>query len=381
MNLDLFSPDAPGRLIPTIQGATAFVPSPLPPKIDLAAVFSEYGSAMAGIGMLNAKMAQLGNPKLIIRPLQRREALLSSAMEGTYTTSDELALFEIGADGATKADTKEVFNYVTALTHSVSLMRELPICHRLIREAHDKLLSGLSQQRGGHKRPGEYKHDQNWIGGVSPSQARFVPPPPAETVEAMNQLEAFINRDAPEDFPPLIEAALVHYQFETIHPFADGNGRVGRILIPLVLLSRGLIKDAVFYPSASLESKKDIYIDRMFDVSTKGDWTSWVRFFLKICQETCESSIEVVDKVLSLQLEYRERAMKEFRSNNVVILIDHLFSSPVVSTPIVMGLLNVTHRAARMTIGNLERIGVLEKMEGFNKPEYFVARPILRAGS
>lgn len=381
MDAALFGSNSSGRLVPIGDGASAFVPDPLPPKLDFGSLFHRYGEAMTGIGTLNAKISQLRNPQLIIRPLQRREALLSSAMEGTYTTSDELALLEAGADGNTRADTREVLNYVTALMLSVELMKELPICHRLIREAHGKLLSGLPQGRGGNKRPGEYKKDQNWIGGNSPAQARFVPPPPAEAHRAMDQLEAFINRGDPENIPPLLEAALVHYQFETIHPFADGNGRVGRILIPLILLSRSLIESPVFYPSASMEGRKDEYIDRMFAVSTKGDWTGWLEFFLEICRDTCRSSIDVIDRLLALQADYRDRAIAIFRSNNVIIVIDHLFQSPVVSTPMVKDMLGVTHRAARMTIANLEQIGILEKIEGFSMPEYFAARAILRAGS
>lgn len=381
MKAALFSERSPGRLVNIGNEAVAFVPDPLPPHLDLGSVFRSYGEAMNGIGMLNAKIAQLRNPQLIIRTLQRREALLSSAMEGTYTTSDELALLEAGADGNARADTREVLNYVTALMHSVELMKRLPICQRLIREAHEKLLSDLSYGRGGNKRPGAYKRDQNWIGGPSPTEARFVPPPPAEAQAAMDRLEAFINRKNPEDIPPLLEAALVHYQFETIHPFSDGNGRVGRILIPLILMSRNLIGSAVFYPSASMEMRKDEYIDRMFAVSTRADWTGWLEFFLEICRDTCRSSVDVIDRLITLQSDYRERAMAKFRSNNVIILIDHLFQSPVVSTPIVKELLGVTHRAARMTIASLEEIGVLEKMEGLSMPEYFAARSILRAGS
>lgn len=381
MDRALFDENAPGRLVAVDHGTIAYVPDPLPPKLDLGSVFLRYGEAMTGIGMLNAKITQLRNPQLIIRPLQRREALLSSAMEGTYTTSDELALLEAGVDGNARADTREVLNYVTALMHAVELMQRLPICHRLIRETHEQLLSGLAYGRGGNKRPGLYKQDQNWIGGLSPAEARFVPPPPAESSLAMDQLEAFINRDDAIEIPPLLEAALVHYQFETIHPFADGNGRVGRILIPLILMSRKLIESPVFYPSASMEARKEEYIDRMFAVSTTGDWAGWVNFFLEICRDTCRSSIEVIDRILALQADYRETAMARFRSNNVIVLIDFLFQSPVVSTPIVKELLGVTHRAARMTIGNLEQIGVLEKMEGFAMPELFVARSILRAGS
>lgn len=381
MDRNAFSSRATGTLVPTVQGALAFVPFDLPPEIDLASVFVEYGEAMAGIGALNAKIAQLRNPELIIRPLQRREALLSSAMEGTYTTSDELALLEAGNDQNARSDTREVLNYITALKHAVALMTELPICHRLIKETHAKLLSGLPQGRGGNKRPGEYKQDQNWIGGPTPGQARFVPPPPAETQSAMDAMEAFINRPDMRGLPPLLEAALVHYQFETIHPFADGNGRVGRILIPLILLSRHSVTAPVFYPSACMEERKNEYIDRMFGVSTNGEWTAWIRFFLEICRDTCANSVEVIDRILNLQIHYRDKAMATFRSNNVLILIDQLFATPVVSTPTVRQLLGVTHRAARMTISSLEEIGVLEKIDGPTMPEYFAARGILKAGN
>ncbi len=336
---------------------------------------------MAGMGTLNAKISQLRNPQLILRPLQRREALLSSAMEGTYTTSDELALLEAGAEQSARTDTREVLNYTIALNHAIDLMQKLPICHRLITETHAKLLGGLPQGRGGNKRPGEYKTEQNWIGGSTPNSARFVPPPPAETRVGMDELETFINRPNSNDLPALLEAALVHYQFETIHPFADGNGRVGRILIPILLLSRGLIKTPIFYPSASMEERKDEYIDKMFLVSSKGEWTSWLSFFLEICRDTCITSIEVIDRIIQLQNSYRENAMTLFRSNNVLILIDQLFSTPVVTTPMVRDILGVTHRAARMTIANLEQIGVLEKVEGPTMPEYFAAREILRAGN
>lgn len=240
----------------SVHAVRAFVPDPLPPKIDLSAIFVEYGNAMAGIGALNAKIAQLRNPRLIIRPLQRREALLSSAMEGTYTTNDELALLEAGVEEGARADTREVLNYSTALSYAVTLMQDLPICHRLIKKVHEKLLAGLPHGRGGNKRPGEYKHDQNWIGGATLQKSRFVPPPSAEAAMAMDRLEAFVNRPESGDIPPLLEAALVHYQFETIHPFADGNGRVGRILIPLILLSRGLIGTPCSTPAPAWSSAR-----------------------------------------------------------------------------------------------------------------------------
>ena len=363
-----------------IDGRPAFVPAPLRPELFLGDLFDQYGTAMAALGRLNAKLAQLGNPNLIIRPLQRREALTSSAMEGTYTTSDALAYLEAGAVETATPDTREVLNYVTALNHAVTAMDHLPICHRLIRETHEKLLGGLPAGRGGQKRPGEYKREQNWIGGLTAQTARFVPAPPLETVAAMDQLEAFIDREKPSTPPPLLEAALVHYQFETIHPFADGNGRVGRILIPLLLLSKGLITSPVFYPSASLETRKDEYIDRLFALSTRGEWTNWISFFCEICTDTCHGSIAIIDRLLELQMQYRQDAMAKFRSNNNLQVIDQLFVNPVLTTRIVKDLLGVTRRAARMTIANLEEIGAVEHLTGTNMPEYFISRAILRAG-
>lgn len=379
MDPSLFRDRSPGRLVRTIDGAPAFVPTPLPPDLDLASLFEDYGSAMAALGKLNAKLLQLGNPNLIIRPLQRREALTSSAMEGTYSTSDELALVEAGDETAARSDTLEVRNYVRALTRAVALMERLPICHRLIKETHSELLGSLPAGRGGNKRPDEYKREQNWIGGPSAITARFVPAQPLETIDAMDALEAFINREPGRGPPPLIEAGLVHYQFETIHPFADGNGRVGRILIPLVLLARQVLDSPVFYPSASLGGRKQEYIDRMFAVSAEGDWTGWLRFFLEVCRDTSSSSIAVIDRLVALQIKYRYQAMENSRSNNVLLVIDKLFLNPVVSTTMVMDEIGVTRRTARITIASLEEIGVLEKLSGSKMPEYFMAREILRA--
>lgn len=376
MDYDLFKSSPTGKLVPTIHDQLAYVPNDLAPEIDLAAIFNIYGAASRGIASLNSKITQLGNPNLILRPLQRHEALTSSAMEGTYTTSDELALLEAGEQRNARAETREVNNYREALSHAVQSMDKLPISHRLIRETHGKLLGGLPGGRGGNKRPGEYKQFQNWIGGATIETARFIPPPPEETQMCMDRLEAFINREAPERIDPLLEAALVHYQFETIHPFADGNGRVGRILIPIILLERRLIQSPVFYPSASIEGRKDEYIDLMYNVSAKGDWTEWLTFFLRVCADTCAKSVDIVDRLVQLNTEFKRKAMVKYRSNNVIQLIDEMFRSPVTSTPLVQKLLNVTPPAARKTIGSLEEIGLLEKMTFSSKPEYFIARRI-----
>jgi Fic family protein len=377
MNNALFENSPSGKLVPTIQGQFAFVPNDLPPSVNHAAIFNAYGAASRGIAALNAKITQLANPSLILRPLQRREALTSSAMEGTYTTSDELALLEAGDEKNARFETREVNNYRIALFHAVDSLERLPISRRLICETHEKLLGGLPHGRGGNKRPGEYKQFQNWIGGLKIENARFIPPPPAETILCMGALESFINCESTENFDPILEAAMVHYQFETIHPFADGNGRVGRILIPILFMSRGLITSPVFYPSAAIEGQKDEYIDLMYQVSSLGDWDKWFHFFLKVCVETCESSIAIVDGLDRLNRSFKAKAMGAFRSNNVIKLIDELFIHPVTSTPNVQRLLGVTARAARMTIGNLESIGVLQQMNVPGRTDYFIAREIL----
>lgn len=377
MNPDIFSDRSPGHLVPTIGNQNAFVPNELPPKIEREALFDDYGAAMAALGSLNAKIAQLANPNLIIRPLQRQEALASSAMEGTFTTNDELALYEAGVDRNARPETVEVQNYAQALAEATSALEKLPISHRLIRNAHATLLANLTNIRGGNKRPGDYKQEQNWIGGRTIEQARFIPPPPQQAQEAMDALERYLNRGNIASVPPLIEAALVHYQFETIHPFADGNGRVGRILIPVLLLARNAMQTPVFYPSAVLEHRKDEYIDLMFNVSVHGQWTAWIKFFLEICVETCVASSAVIDKLMALQERYRERVMDVSRSNNPLILLDFLFSVPVMTTPTAADILSVTPRAARSSIRTLEDAGALQKLEGTRKPELFVAREIL----
>ncbi|NNJ76301.1 MAG: Fic family protein, partial [Anderseniella sp.] len=228
MNYNEFANSDSGQLVTTIERQMAFVPNPLPPKIDMQPIAVALGDAMQAIGELKGACRRLQNPYMLVNPLQRREALTSSAMEGTYTSADKLAILE-AADGiATDESTREVLNYINALRGALLSLPKMPICHCLIKEAHFRLLQGLSDNRGVQKRPGEYKNTQNWIGALHIQEARYIPPPALETQKCMDDLESYINRESRNDLPFLIEAALVHYQFEAIHPFADGNGRLGR---------------------------------------------------------------------------------------------------------------------------------------------------------
>lgn len=276
MKSDAFVEPATGHLVSTIERQLAFVPAPLPPRINMANIALPLAGAMQAIGELRGASRRLSNPYILIRPLQRREALTSSAMEGTFTTTDHLLLAEVGVETQTDESTKEVFNYLKALNESLSLLRTLPISHRVIKRSHEILLSGLSAARGARKRPGQYKSDQNWIGGYTIDKARYVPPPPAETEKCMDDLERYINRGEISQPEALIDLALVHYQLEAIHPFSDGNGRVGRMLVSLMAVHSGLLDIPILYMSPALENIKDNYIDLMFDVSTKGNWDDWL---------------------------------------------------------------------------------------------------------
>jgi Fic family protein len=354
-----FTDQASGTLVPTIERKLAFVPNKLPPQIDLAKIAIPLSSAMQAIGELRGACRRLPNPYILVRPLQRQEALTSSAMEGTFTTADNLLLAEVGIAAQTDESTQEVINYLSALHEALGMLRELPISHRVIRRAHEILLSHLSSQRGAQKRPGEYKRDQNWIGGRTLEAARYVPPPPDVAAQCMDDLEAYINRE-PADFPtPLMDLALVHYQLEAIHPFSDGNGRVGRMLISLMAVHSGLLDTPVLYLSPVLERHKDEYIDLMFNVSAKGEWTEWLKFFFRDVEESCHETIATIDRLLELQLHLRAKVGQASRSANAITLVDHLFERPAITVTQAAEHLGVTYAAAKGTIDKLLELGIV----------------------
>ncbi|PCH79985.1 MAG: cell filamentation protein Fic [Hyphomicrobiales bacterium] len=379
MNTRKFVDSRTGSLIATIEDAKAFVPAPLPPQFDMSRIAIGLADAMHAIGKLNGACRRLQNPDILVRPLQRHEALTSSAMEGTFTTGDDLLLAELGSSKAASDDnTREVLNYLTALNQSLDLLKSLPLSHRVIRQAHATLLGGLSRERGARKRPGEYKIFQNWIGGRTIDQARFVPPPPAEALVCMDQLEAYINRNVEEGSANLIDIALVHYQLETIHPFADGNGRVGRMLITLMAVNSGLLDLPALYISPVLEKQKDIYIDLMYQASTEGKFEEWLIFFFKVVQQSCNDSIETVDGLISLQEIYRELAIRISKSSNTMLIIDSLFNVPVIRITDAVTMLDITYGAAKKLIIKLVQAGVLTEMQG-TRPVAFIAQDIIRA--
>jgi Fic family protein len=372
--------DSPsGTLIPTISNLMAFVPSPLPPVIDYAALAIPLAEAMQALGELNAIGRGMTNPMLVIRPLQRKEALLSSSMEGTYSTANALALADADENAKVDESTIEVRNYIRAFEAAEKLRQDIPISNRMIKEIHRILLSQVSSQRGVSKRPGEYKNQQNFIGGSSRKieDARFVPPPPAETESAMAELEKYINRLEAGGIPPIIDAALIHYQFETIHPFADGNGRVGRILIPIYLMQVGVLTGPLLYLSPSVDGRKDDYADKMLEVSRDGNWTGWITFFLEMVTLSCKSAFKTFADLEILRQDYRTRISESKGSARMMMIVDELFISPVISVPQVAARLSVTYPAAKMVVDRLVGLGVLAELQSTSNPKFFYSWPIV----
>lgn len=373
-----FAASPSGSLIRTERAQWAFVPNDLPPTaLDLGALASPLARASKLLGELNGIGRTLPDPYLLIRPLQFREAVASSSMEGTFTTVDDLLLLEAGAPERDRAaDTREVRNYRLALSEAIDSLAATPLCLRTLRNAHRTLLDGVARHRGMTVRPGEFKQHQNFIGALEIENARFVPQPPMDALGALGRLESYLQRDDAQLTPDLIDAALIHYQFETIHPFADGNGRVGRMLITLHLFMRSAIRQPLLYLSPAFEQRKDEYIDRLYDVSRYGAWTAWITFFLDIVAETCEAAIATADALLDLQKDYRRRLASAGRSANLHVILDFLFRTQVVTIPSLADHLGVNYRSAQLNVEALVRVGVLEEVADISNPKYFIARGI-----
>lgn len=371
-----FNDSPAGRLVPTVYGQKAFVPNDLPPTYDMARITFDLAEAMAAIGELRGACRLLSNPYILIRPLQRLEAQTSSAMEGTYTTADELVMVEKGIDKSPTADAREVTNYIRALAWAIEEMRTIPISVRLMKGAHKILLDDVNRERGRDKQPGEFARDQNMIGGASIETARFIPPPPRETMECMAALEKFINRDDRNPASALINIALVHYQFETIHPFADGNGRLGRMLISLMAISEGLLESPVLYMSPELEKHKDAYIDHMYNVSCRGTWEAYLQMFLRTATASCHRATATIRRLLDLQRSYHARARDISRSNNMNAVVDFLFESPLIQPKDIVQRLDITDAAARNLLRQLTDAGILEEWKQFY-PAVWVAGELL----
>ena len=369
MDADDFRRSPRGRLVPA-SGVLAFVPDPLPRELPLdSGVVYLLDQASQAVARLDGVGEALPDPGLLIAPFLRREAVLSSRIEGASASVTDVCAAE--ATDAPRGDAREVVNCVSALRHGADRLGELPICVRLARELHEVLLAGV---HGQDRRPGEIRTTQVWIGAPAIGDASFVPPPPDLLGGLLGDWETFVHDEAP--LPPLVRCALMHYQFEAIHPFRDGNGRIGRLLIPLLLMERGVLRHPLLYLSAWFERHRQRYYDELYAVSATGDWTPWLRFFLEGVREQAADAMSRTRSIRDLQEDYRRRLLETGASANVLQLADALFTSPVITRPLVAAKLDVTYAGARLIVDRLVEAGVVQPWLD-TRPRLFVARELL----
>ncbi len=371
-----FKPHGSGQLVRTPQDYWTYIPVPLEPKIsfDLPLV-QNLSEADRALSELAGIARTLPNPHLLIGAFVRWEAVLSSRIEGTQASFSDLLFFEAANLGEKETpDVREVFNYVRALEYGLARLQDLPMSLRLMKEMHELLLKGV---RGGHQTPGEFRRSQNWIGppGCTLMDATYVPPPVHEMNQALDSFEKYLH--AKSSLSPLIRLALIHYQFEAIHPFLDGNGRIGRLLITLLLCADGLLPQPLLYLSAFFERYRDEYYRLLLAVSQKGEWEGWIRFFLRAVATQARDAIKRSDKLLALWQSYRSR-MQEARASALLLqLVDDLFSYPVLTNPRVTERLAITPRSAQLNIEKLVAAGILKEATGQRRNRVYIAPEII----
>jgi Fic family protein len=374
MNPADFRDPRAGTIVQAAGGYAAFLPAPLPPAIvyeaDLVLALSRADSALSELSGIGR---QLLNPHLLIAPYMRREAVLSSRIEGTRASLSDLLLDEAEDDRPADADVREVRNYVEAMEYGLERLRDLPLSLRLVGELHERLMRGT---RGGHATPGEFRRSQNWIGpaGSTPATAPYVPPPPDRLMECLADWESFLHLRA--SLPDLIQCAVMHEQFEAIHPFLDGNGRLGRLLITLFLVERGRLAQPLLYLSAYIEAHRQDYYQALQRVRTEGDWAGWLRFFLVGVEETAREAIGQAGRLMDLHESFRRRLHQKPKA---AALLDELFANPYISVSRAARLLNVSRPTAAQAIDWLQKEGLLEEVTGRAWRRLYLARPILDA--
>ena len=353
----------------------AFIPDPLPPKRPLgfavADLVARKERADQALGRLDGITLMLPDPELFLYQYVRKEALLSSQIEGTQSSLSDLLLFELDeAPGVPLDDVEEVSNYVAALNHGLKRLREddFPLSLRLIREMHALLLRG---GRGAGKQPGEFRKGQVWIGGATPALAHFVPPPPDALDEALAAFERFLHVPA-TDTSPLIKAALAHVQFETIHPFGDGNGRLGRLLIALILCNEGVLREPSLYLSLYFKRRRADYYDMLNGVRVRGDWEAWLGFFLEGVAETAQQAVETAQRLLALLARDRARiAALGTRAGNVGLVFDQFARRVLLGVPQVQPQMALSAPTIRAAIRTLEDMEIVNELTGQRRHRVF----------
>ncbi len=370
-----------GTFVENDDGYETFIPKALPPRIEydrhtltLAVEAHTKLGQLSGIGEL------LPNPDLLIRPYISREAVLSSKIEGTQASIMDIFQFEAEGKTEPKEDEqvkriKEVVNYIHSLDTCLKQVATEPISLEMIRDAHRILMSNV---RGQERTPGKFRQVQNWIGkeGSRIDDAIYVPPSPEKLNEKLSEIESFVQ-DPTAGIPVLIQCALIHYQFEAVHPFADGNGRIGRLLIPLILAERNLLSRPLLYLSAYFEKNRTMYYNHLLDVSQNSNWIAWIRFFLKGVIEQASNAVDSVRKLTRLRTAYEERLRKKKASGNEIQLMTFLFANPIISIPGAANFLGVMYPTAKLAITKLQEMGILEELGQSKRGKLFKANDIL----
>ncbi|MDD5219942.1 MAG: Fic family protein [Candidatus Bipolaricaulis sp.] len=372
-----FTASAPGRVIRAAAGYPAFIPNPLPPELSWTPdIVSRLSRADRALGELSGIGRALPNPHLLILPFARREAVLSSRIEGTQASLSDLFAFEASQRSEDTSDVREVFNYVRALEYGLARVKDLPVSLRLIREIHEKLMQGV---RGEHSTPGEFRRSQNWIGppGCLLNDATFVPPPVDEMRTCLDAFELFLHSKS--DIPPLVQLAVIHYQFEAIHPFLDGNGRVGRLILVMLLCLRQLLSEPLLYLSAYLEAHRQEYYELLLSVSQRGAWKEWVLFFLEGVESQARDAVQRSRRIQDLRTEYRTRFQTTQASAKLLQVVDLLFGAPVVTVSQVKEAVGVTFPSASRYIAQLEEAGIVKEITGQARNRLYRASEIIRA--
>ena len=355
------------------EKAQAFVPAPLPPlpPIDWTSELrSKFDQALLALGRLDSVSTLLPETSLFLYMYVRKEAVLSSMIEGTQSSLSDLLLFELDQEpGVPLDDVREVSNYVAALDHGLRLLEEgLPLSLRLFREIHGVL---LTKGRGSNQTPGEFRRSQNWIGGTRPGNAAFVPPPAADVLECMSKLELFLH-DQPEPTPVLLKAALAHVQFETIHPFLDGNGRLGRLLITLLLCEQKVLREPMLYLSLYFKTHRQYYYELLNNVRLNGDWEAWLDFFAEAVSVTATQAVETAQQLLDLSNQDRDKIKGLGRAAASTLQVHRaLMEHPIATSGLLVEKTGITPATVNKALGHMEQLGIVRELTAQKRNRLF----------
>lgn len=379
MNPEEYQFPEAGQVIRTPTGYWAFLPAPLPPVLSWSLpLVSMLAQAERDLSRLTTLTAAFPFPRLLIQPFMRNEAVLSSRIEGTRASlvdvyayeAEQLSLFE------QTDDVREVYNYVRAMEFGLERIKTLPISLRLIREVHAKLMENA---RGGNLTPGEFRRSQNWIGpvGSTPLTAPFVPPPVEEMHHSLDALEKFIHENS--ELPALVRAGLIHYQFEVVHPFLDGNGRVGRLLVVLLLCDWGLLPQPLLNLSAYFERNRQAYYDHLLAVSQGGAWGDWLQFFLRGVSEQSLESVTRLDALQALRTRYESLVQADYKPERMAAVVDFLFTRPVLSIRQLSEGTGMAFKTSQAYLTKLVQAGLIREITGFSRNRVYQSDEILQA--